>query len=325
MENQVIIDKIKNSIDKASKILLVCHRNPDGDTLGAALSLAHFLETAKKGYALFCQDSPADFFRFLSKFEELIIGEIGLGFKTQTNSGHDLIITLDCGDIEQTGLPEFLANTKTPIVNIDHHITNTQFGDYNLVDADKASTTALLYQFFTKSQISISRNMATCLLVGLLTDTGNFSNPATNSESLAIAARLVARGAQIREINKYILQNKSIDVLKLWSRIFLRLQKISDFDLAWTVITQKDLAECGIDKKGLEGVANFLSKFSDSAITLILEELENKEIKGSLRTNQDFIDVSKFAKLMGGGGHAKAAGFRINGQLLETAGGWEIV
>lgn len=319
MEYQIISDKIKNAIDKASNVLLVCHQNPDGDTLGSALSIAHVFDLTGKDYTVFCPDKPADFFSFLPKFDKLETKQ-KIDF-----SKFNLIMTFDCGDLEQTGLQEFLSQTRTGIVNIDHHTTNTRFGEYNLVDTGKASTTAILYHFFTKSQLAICRDIATCLLVGVLTDTGNFSNPATDPESLQIAARLVAKGARIREINKYVLRNKSINILKLWSRFFLRLKRDADLDLAWTVITQKDLKDCQVDKKELEGVANFFNDLADNAIALVLEELDGGEIKASLRTTRDWIDVSKFAKMMGGGGHAKAAGFRVRGRLLETVEGWRVV
>lgn len=312
------LKKIHSLILSSNNILLVCHRNPDGDTLGSALGLACWFKKINKKRDIYCQDRPADFLSFLPGIETI-----------QTSlpdfKNYKLIIACDCADQSQTGLASKWNNIKCPVINIDHHFTNANFGHYNLLSYESASTTALLYKFFKENLINIDRFMATCLLTGLLIDTGNFSNPLTNEESLEIASRLVAKGAQLRRINHYLVKNKSVPTLKLWSRLFLRLQKNEELGLAWTLITLRDKQDCGVDDLATEGLSNFFNELADSNLTLVLEEIAGGYVKGSLRTTTDFIDVSKFAKIMGGGGHQRAAGFRLKGRLKESDKGWTIV
>lgn len=321
MEFSQIIKKIHTLISESSNILLISHRNPDGDTLGAGLALAHFLKGLDKNFAVFCRDPLPTFLSFLSGFDGIEIG------KAPELSSFDLVIALDCSDLEQTGLVKELGEyPKKRIINIDHHLTNTNYGQHNLVFPDCVSTTVVLYQVFDKLKINIDKVTATCLLTGILTDTGNLSSPSTGNEALKIASRLVAKGAQVRQINHCIIKNKSLAILKLWSRVFLRIKKAEDLDLAWTFITKGDIKECGVDELATEGISNFFNFITDSSVFLVLREVEAGMIKGSLRTTKNFIDVSKFAKIMGGGGHRWAAGFRLKGDLASNRGGdWKIV
>lgn len=320
MEIQQIIKKINNLISESNNILLISHRNPDGDTLGSNLALTHYLKSQAKQVSIYCQDRSPDFFSFLPHFN-LIQTE------PEPDLNHyDLVITSDCADIAQTGInPPQWKNLKTPVINIDHHLTNTNYGTLNLVMSEAASTTAVLYYCFRQNGADLDRPLATCLLTGLITDTSNFSNPSTNQAALEVASRLVAKGAQIRYINHHVIKNKSIPVLKLWSRIFLRLRKNPNLDLAWTFITQKDKKECGVDDLATEGLSDIFNELTDSSFSLVLEEIQGGYVKGSLRTTKDFIDVSKFAKIMGGGGHRRAAGFRVRGRLELVSNGWHLV
>ena len=322
MDTKQIIKKIYDAINKSENILLISHRNPDGDTLGSCLALAHYLETLNKNYTVYCSESPAPFFAFMPKFNVLqVSANANIDFKN-----YDLIIACDCADQSQTGIDEEVWQTITAkIINIDHHASNPSFGDYNLIQPEAASVTAIVYQFFNQNKISLSRDMATCLLTGLVTDTGNFSNHSTNQDALETASRLIAKGAQIRYINYHIIKNKSIPVLKLWSRVFLRLRKNHDLNLAWTVITLKDKIECGVDDLATEGISNIFNELADSSFSLILEEIESGYVKGSLRATSNLIDVSKFAKIMGGGGHCRAAGFRVKGRLVQSHDEWNII
>jgi len=316
MESSQTIKKIYTLISESHNILLISHRNPDGDTLGSTLALTRWLKKIEKTYTIYCQNKPADFLSFLPDLELIKTKEPNL-------ENYDLIIACDCADQEQAGLN--LKNTKTPVINIDHHLTNTNYGDYNLVLPQVASTTVILFQLFTQNTINLDRHIATCLLTGLIGDTGNFSNLSTSGDSLEIASRLVAKGARIRDINRYLIKNKSVRTLKLWSRIFLRLNKNEELSLAWTVITLKDKEECKVDDQATEGISNFFNELADANFTLVLEEIIGGYVKGSLRTTTNTIDVSKFAKIMGGGGHQRAAGFRLKGKLEEVGGGWSIV
>jgi len=193
------------------------------------------------------------------------------------------------------------------------------------VETDAASTTDILFRIFNHNRFRINKEIATCLLTGIITDTGSFSNLATTPQSISNASELLINGARAKDIINNALTKQSIGVLKLWGRAFSRLIKNSHTNIAITVVTLKDFKECGVENESAEGIANFLNNLNGAKAILVLKEQSDGTIKGSLRTTQDNIDVSKLARVLGGGGHKKAAGFTIKGKIEETKGGWKIV
>ncbi|MBD3359765.1 MAG: hypothetical protein GF365_03625 [Candidatus Buchananbacteria bacterium] len=317
-----VAPQILGVINNSNHILLVSHEKPDGDTLGASLALANFLEKQKKAHKHFCIDSHANYFNYLPKIEN-IINDYNLINLTD----HDLVITIDCGDIKRTGIADDLIKFKKnlTLINIDHHASNDYFGHYNLIIPQASSTSEIIYDFFYFHDIKIDKYIATSLLTGILTDTMNFTNAATTQESLKIAADLINNGAKINQITDKITQNKNLAALKLWGELFGRLEFNPQYNFVYTVITQKDLQKNQVSTEEVrEGLANFLSMIKDVNFILVLTQESENQIKGSLRTTKDTINVAKLAQALGGGGHAKAAGFVINGQLIKATNGWQI-
>jgi len=314
----IILDRIKD----ANHILLVSHEKPDGDTLGASLAMAQYLNKEQKKYKHFCYDKPADYFSFLPLIEKMTHN-----YEQVNLPDHDLVITIDCGDIQRTKIADDLLKHKArlTIINIDHHQSNDKFGHHNLVIPEASSTSEIIYKFFAYHKIEPDKYMATNLLTGILTDTMNFTNAATNQESLKIAAELLKSGARVSQIINQISQNKNLASLKLWGKVLTRLEFNAKFNFAYTVITKKDLLANGVSaEEARDGLANFLSMINDVDFIMVLTEEDNNSIKGSLRTTKNNVDVAKIAKVLGGGGHAKAAGFKVNGKLIKTAQGWQI-
>lgn len=321
MNDLLLNKKIFDSISRANNILLISHQRPDGDTLGSALALAELFLNLDKKYTLFCLNKPSPYFYFLPKIENIFYSLENLFFDQ-----FDLIITLDCGDLRQTGIEDELlkAMDKISLINIDHHKTNENFGHLNLVVEEASSTSEIVYRLLNHFNFTIDKDIATCLLTGILTDTGNFTNAATNVASLKIASDLLMRGATFSQITLNISKNKPLATLKLWGRILSRLEK-NELGVVSTIITLNDFEEGVLEREAIEGIANFLNNLSEANIILVLREEENGSIKGSLRSNNNAIDVSEIAKLLGGGGHRKAAGFTIKGRLVEGEGGWMVV
>lgn len=314
--------KIKEKIDSAKHILALAHQNPDGDGLGALLALGIYLRSQNTPHVLFCLDPVPDYFQFLPNVETITSDDTHLSEKE-----FDLIIVLDSGDLEYAGVHEHFRKLKgLPIViNIDHHYSNTYFGHINLVHPTASSTSEIIYHFLDYFRFTIDKEAATCLLTGILTDTGSFSNLATTPTSLEVASRLLASGARIRQITENTLKNKSLQQLQLWGRALSRLKRNEKTGVVSTVITQKDFDELGIDDNGTEGIANFLNNVEEAKAIIVLREKEGGIIKASLRTTHPDIDVSELAKKLGGGGHKKAAGFSVKGKIVETKDGWRVV
>ena len=140
-----------------------------------------------------------------------------------------------------------------------------------------------------------------------------------------MSSKLLANGANFKDITAYTLRNKSISSLKLWGRALERLRFDDKKGIATTIITQEDFKECNAVGDDAEGVANLLNHLSGVKMAMVLRELDGGQVKGSLRTTSELIDVSEVAKLMGGGGHKKAAGFTVQGRIKQTDTGWEVI
>lgn len=319
--NQILINKLEQLILVAGKILIMVHQKPDGDALGSGLAFSEFLDFLNKDNTFFALgpiSSTADFLPGRKKIKD--------DFSGITLSDYDLLVILDCGDLKQTGIETELRALppNLPIINIDHHRTNENFGVLNILDPESSSTAEIVFSLFEQLNFPFSKDSATLLLTGLITDTANFSNPATTFASLEAAGKLLSRGAKLGEISSNVLQNKSLDVLKFWGTILSRLTENKELGIVTTVITREDLELANLDEEALEGVTNFLNNLKGAKMVLVLKALEDGKIKGSFRTTAPGIDVSRLAKTFGGGGHAKAAGFTIPGKLVKIEGGWRV-
>lgn len=309
-----IAKKIYQKILESTSILLIPHQHPDGDALGSVTALMHILQRLGKRHSAFCATSTTEKLLFLPH-ADTVTTNIDVW---QDNI--DLIIVLDSGDLRYAGIDEHIkALSNRPfIINIDHHPTNERFGDLNLVIPEAASTTQILYHFFRVNAIDIDPHVATCLLTGIITDTGNFTNSATTTASLSIAGELVKRGGDINLIKRIIFQSKSVNALKLWGAVLSRLEEHDTHKIVYSYITKADLEEHGVDEEEVEGLANFMNNLADGKAALILREQDTGKMKGSFRTTREDIDVSEIAKLLGGGGHKKAAGFSAEGTPEEV-------
>ncbi|OGY41342.1 MAG: hypothetical protein A2Y67_01215 [Candidatus Buchananbacteria bacterium RBG_13_39_9] len=316
MQFKQIIPQILDKIKKAAYPLIISHENPDGDTLGASLALANFLDKEKINHQHFCIDKPAPYFSFLPKIEKLITD-----YRLINLARHDLVLAIDCGSLARTGISSDLQKIKdkTSLINIDHHQSNDHFGHYNLVQPQTSSTSEIVYNFFQHNKIAIDKYIATNLLTGILSDTMNFTNASTTDDSLKIASNLLKVGARVNQITSSLTQNKDLNSLKLWGKILSRLSFVPEDNFAFTYISQKDLSENQIEADKIDGLANFLTALEDVDFILVLTEEADGTIKGNLRTTKDNIDVAKLAQGFNGGGHQKAAGFKIKNQTSLSA------
>ncbi|OGY88056.1 MAG: hypothetical protein A2233_04650 [Candidatus Kerfeldbacteria bacterium RIFOXYA2_FULL_38_24] len=316
----IIYQNILTEITASQHVMLVTHQNPDGDAVGSTLAMAHFLENMQKPYTCFCVDAPPKSLAFLP-------GVLNISNNPDhwlaTRAKFDLLIALDAGDLKHAGITDYLVKLKHKfkIINIDHHVTNKNFGHHNLVDPTASSACEIVHEFLSAIN-ALNKKIADCLLTGLITDTGGFTNLATNASAIGIASKLLLQGANLPKITTHTLQNRSVFSLRLWGRALERLQT-SPSGMVVTVITQKDLTDCHATEEDVSGVANFLNSLDeqkDARAILVLTEQNNNKVKGSLRTTHPLMDVAKFATILGGGGHKKAAGFTLSAKLFEKNG-----
>lgn len=236
------------------------------------------------------------------------------------NNQFDLIIVLDSADLEQLGTI-YEKNTdlffSAPVINIDHHVSNTFFGNLNLVEITAASTSEILLEIIQKlekveNKTFIDEDVATLLLLGIITDTSSFQNPNTTPRSFDIAADLIDLGARQQEIIQQIYKTKKLSTLKLWGQTLSKIQIDPIYRLVWSSITKNDLNETDANPDESEGIIDeLMSNAPGAEVILLFKDNLNGVLSGSLRTTSASINASKIAEMFGGGGHMQAAGFKI--------------
>ncbi len=301
----------KKLIDKANKILVVSHRKPDADTLGTALCLKLWLEGDGKNITLACTDKPAPVFNFLPSVEEFV-DEFDL-------KSFDLMIIVDAGASYMTNFHlkyEDFFSSGIPILNIDHHASNDMFGTVNIVDSSAASTTVILHRILGFLNAEITPEMATCLMAGIYGDTGSFMHSNTDKETYEVASNLMKKGASISDITKALFRSRSVPTLRLWGKV-LENARLTGDSVVVSVVKEQDFREFEVGSEHLSGVVDYLNMVPNSKFAVLLNEDRKGHVKGSMRTRQSDVDVSKIAASFGGGGHSKASGFTLDGKLKE--------
>jgi len=314
MLNKKTAIKILSEIKKAKKILLTVHVSPDQDSVASVLAMELVLRRMGKKTKIISFSQIPSKLKFISGTERIETAD----FAKIDFSEFDLFIALDSAQermITRSHFPEsFPSNFK--IVNIDHHITNTRFGDINLV-VPTSSTTEILYQLFKIWQVKIDKTLARLLFYGIFADTGCFQYSSTSVETFKIAADLIEKGASLNEAVLVSFRSYSLKTLKYWGRVLDNMQTDGSGKFIWSKISKKEREELGVEVTEVEGAANFFAPIvSGTEFGIILMEEEGL-VRGSLRS-RDVFDVSKIAVELGGGGHKAAAGFSLNMSLAEA-------
>lgn len=303
----LIADKILSFDD----FVLVSHKNPDGDAIGSLAGLGMGLELINKRVSIVVFDSIPKTFDFLSGVKK-IKNEIGeLPEKC-------LIILLDCATLKRTGFENnaALAN-KTEIICIDHHPKEAEAID-GLICPKAAATAEIIFTLLEFLKIDIDHNIATCLLTGILTDTGGFKHSNTSPKTLQIAAKLLARGVSLTKITESVFGQKDLNILKIWGRALARIKIDPKIKMGTSIITNKDIKKENINPSEISGISNIMNTAREINFALLLTEFNNTT-KGSLRSEKEKgIDVAEIAKLFNGGGHKLAAGFEIKGNIKKN-------
>lgn len=309
---------LKYVIDNSEKVLLFAHSYPDGDTVGSVLAFKEYIKSLGKEADVACFDSyPESFNTF---FQETFEYPDHLELEK-----YNLIIACDSVERGFNKIQDRLKENQVVAI-IDHHPDITIKGDVNIIESKASSVCELIYDFFDFNKIKINRKIATFLMLGILTDTGMFQHSNTTSKIMEVSSDLMKKGALITKIVELNSVNKTISTLKLWGRAFEKAKINSQNGMISTVLTQKDLEECGASEEDIAHIVGILNTVPGTKFALVLSEREGERIKGSLRSEQyKGVDVSKIAAQFGGGGHKLASGFEIKGKLQETEDGWAIV
>jgi bifunctional oligoribonuclease and PAP phosphatase NrnA len=325
MEIQPLKQKYLAAYEKikaAQNILLVTHERPDGDGLASLCAISVFLDKLKKNYILHCTDSAQDFFSFLPNINKLTA-------KLENFLAFDLIIVLDCGCLDRTGLAKEISGRGQDqlVIEFDHHPKVDDYADLE-IRTTISSCAEVLYYFFYFNDLEIDKNIANCLLTGILTDTGNLLFDSVTEETIKISSAMLLRGATFPKITRHTLQNKSLAAMKTWGKILDNLKINHNYNLAFSVLTFEDIQnlkkEYG-NENLLDAATDILNNVDGVKAVVFLREEEKGKIRGSLRTKDQAVDVSRLASILGGGGHPRAAAFRLAGNIIKTETSWKIV
>ncbi|OGL73705.1 hypothetical protein A3E39_01895 [Candidatus Uhrbacteria bacterium RIFCSPHIGHO2_12_FULL_60_25] len=306
-----LFGRLHEAVRTADRILLVAHKKPDGDTLGSSSGFFNWCLREGKDVTAFCLDAPPDMYGYLDQLHRYTTDPAVF------QERYDLVVVFDSGDLKYCGVDKYVPNLPQGylLVNLDHHVTNDRFGHLNIVLTDASSTAEVVYRFFEENKVPLDHRIATCLLTGLCTDTSNFSNAGTNPKAVEAAATLVGAGGRFQDILKHVWMSQNVDALKLWGLMLSRLRYNPAYDVVATYILQTDVTD--ISNDAVDGIANFLNAVTGNVDTiLVLKEMPDGYVKGSFRSLTR--DVSKVARLLGGGGHKKAAGFTVKGRIKVT-------
>ncbi len=301
--------RIGELIQASTRLLVISHISPDGDAFASITATGLALQQLGKSFTLVIDDGIQPRFTFLP-LADLI------QTSPDPSDGYDLIITLDCGDLERLGYAYTSLNQpQPPIINIDHHITNTQFGEVNLVNPEAAATVEILFELFPAIGVQLTTDLATCLLTGLITDTLGFRTASTSSNTLKIANSLVEVGANLYNIFSKALIEKPFSTLLLWQK-GLNNMRMED-GVLWTSISKEERQETGRTVTGSSGLGNLLANVDHVAMSAVFTETDDSQVIVSFRCRPPY-SVSELARELGGGGHHLAAGCTLAGPLEEV-------
>lgn len=302
------LDEILKEINKAETFVVLAHENPDGDAIGSSLGMCTFLkELGKNDVDVLFKEYP-ETFKFLPNFD-MIKSE-------PSHEKYDMAIVVDCPNTDRVGKEyrKFIETAKV-IVQFDHHLRNSMFGDYNVVNPVAPACAQILVSSFEYLKVDISKNVATCLLSGIITDTGGFRFNSTTTETFEYAAWCLSKGINVSKIYKEAMMTKTKTQFNAEKLALDRLKFFADDKITFTYITKKDIEELGIKAGELEGIAGIGVTIKDVEVAIFAREKEDG-FKVSFRSNN--IDVADICMLFGGGGHKLAAGCLIDADIEEV-------
>jgi phosphoesterase RecJ-like protein len=308
--------EVVERIRSAREVLTVCHENPESDALGSALAIALAVEQLGGRAAPVCSDPVPPMYSFMPQIERF-------GQDPPAGRDYDLIVVSDCGDLARIG-PVRARHAelfeRVPIVNIDHHVSNTGFGAVDWVDARAAAAceqVTLLMPALGVPLDAAGGAIAAALVAGLVIDTANFQHPNTTPRTLRVAAELLAAGAPLYDTARLLYRTKPNRQLILFGRVLAGMRSELDGRLVWASLRQADLDATGASSADAEGLSDLLSQ-SDSAAVVILFKEVGEQTRLSVRTREGGVDATALTALWGGGGHARAAGATVELPLAEA-------
>lgn len=311
------MNPIINQLTNSRHLLIASHANPDGDAVGALLATGLALEKLGKKPVMYNESPIPAVYRFLP--------DVGRITHEITNvEMFDTAVVLDCGRLDRVGKASSIVRKIPVMVNIDHHITNTGFGDYHVIDTEACATSEIVYRLIQEMKIPMDKRMASAIYTGILTDTGSFRFSNTNQTSFSICEEMVAQGVNPSIVAQHVYGTYSLGRIKLLNLALDSIEISGNGRISIMTVTRKMLKETGTQSEDADGLINYARRIRDVKVAALIREIEpdsetsneKYDFHVSLRSD-GAVDVADIASAFGGGGHADAAGFSIAATLPE--------
>lgn len=303
--------EILKMIKKHKRFLVTAHHNPDADAAASSLSVAMMLKSLGKKVLVVNEDALPEWLKFLPQSSQ---------FKKASQIkkfDYDVAIMLDCGDFERIGGVRKLLVVGKPMINIDHHVTNTRFGDINWIGKKTSSTCEMVYDLLKVAKIKLGKPIATLLYAGIMTDTGSFRYDNASAKTHAVIAQLMSFGIAPQDMYERLYVGVPVVDLKLFTKLIHEADLSNKQRIFCVSLSLKDSASFSKRFDLKEKLFGFLRAVEGVEVVVILTQINSKEVRINFRS-QGRVNVAKLAQSFNGGGHSKAAGGKLMGTLPQV-------
>jgi phosphoesterase RecJ-like protein len=303
--NPTELTPIGEALRHVQRILLITHVAPDGDAIGSLLGMTWLLRGQGKDVTPACEDPVPSAYTWLPGSQDVVTAGTG---------SYDLVMSLDCSDERRMGKVFGEEVAGLPLINIDHHITNTYFGTIDWVEPLSVATAQMVLYLTNALDWEVSAAVATCLLTGMVTDTRSFRTSNVNDAAMRAAVQLMEAGASLSDITHRVLEQRPVSSVRLWGQAIESLH-LED-GLLWTRVTRDMRQRWATGENGDSGLANFLSGVREADVVVVFTERDDETIDVGMRAAPGY-DVSQVALQLGGGGHPQASGCSLTGNITD--------
>ncbi|HOX02066.1 MAG TPA: bifunctional oligoribonuclease/PAP phosphatase NrnA [Candidatus Paceibacterota bacterium] len=305
-----ILGRIIAALKEARSVAIVGHVRPDGDCVGSQLALAEALAAQGKEIVCWNEDAIPQKLAFLDPGKRLQPPAPGRSF--------DVVVALDAASLERLGSVAPFILERQILANIDHHASNTRFGDLNWINPRSPSTGELVFQLLKAAGWPITPPIADCLFAAISTDTGSFQYDTTRPTTLYCAGELVHRGANLARISDEIYQSYPLSRVRLLQHVFNHFRLTHHNQIGYFWLKPADFTRTGTASSDSEGLIDHIRAIEPVVVACMFEQVEPEIVRISLRSKSPRLDVNAIARQFGGGGHHAAAGARIAGRPLSV-------
>ena len=309
------MDRIIEHLKTSRRVLVVSHAHPDGDALGSLIAMGLSLEAMNKTVTIYNESPIPAVYRFLPSIDRVVQ-------QLPSTRAYDTAVVLDCGDLNRIGSSASRISTIPMIINIDHHMTNTGFGHEQYIDTSACATAEILYRLFNRMEIPFSKDIATLIYTGILTDTGSFRFSNTNQAAFTICEKMVDFGVDPYTIAKHVYGTYSLGRIKLLNLALDSIEISENGLLSMMTLTRDMFVETGTHPEDVDGMINYAKRIQTVKVAVLIQQDLNGSghsiqpglLHVSLRSDGS-VDVAQIASDFGGGGHLSAAGFSVESTI----------